>query len=78
MAKLLVLMALAGLLIYWWRSRRPRGAVPPPRVRGAERMVVCAHCGVNVPESESERVGGQFYCTPEHRRRDHPQDPAGS
>jgi uncharacterized protein len=31
-------------------------------------MVACAHCGVNLPESDSVRVGERHYCSEEHRR----------
>lgn len=31
-------------------------------------MVVCAHCGVHVPESEAIRDGNRQYCSEEHRK----------
>ena len=33
-----------------------------------EQMVACAHCGLHVPESESIRGAGEFFCSDEHRR----------
>ena len=33
-----------------------------------EQMVACAHCGLHVPESESVRGAGEFFCSDEHRR----------
>ena len=30
-------------------------------------MVVCAHCGVHLPESDSISVQGKFYCSEAHR-----------
>ena len=30
-------------------------------------MVVCAHCGVHVPESEAVQSGDRHYCSEEHR-----------
>lgn len=38
------------------------------RVLDAEQMVACAHCGLHVPESESVRGSGEFFCSDEHRR----------
>jgi uncharacterized protein len=31
-------------------------------------MVTCAHCHLNVPESESVASDGQHYCCDEHRQ----------
>ena len=31
-------------------------------------MVVCAYCGVHVPESEAFRDGSKLYCSEEHRK----------
>lgn len=32
-----------------------------------ERIVECAHCGLNVPESEALQESGRFYCCDAHR-----------
>ena len=32
-----------------------------------ERILECAHCGLNVPESDGVREGGRFYCCNAHR-----------
>lgn len=32
-----------------------------------EHMLECAHCGVNVPESDGVRDGVRFYCCAAHR-----------
>lgn len=70
---LILILVLAGI---WWlrrvlgRSRsdaRPKGDAAGEGA-APERMVACAHCGVHVPESESVRGGGEFYCCEEHRR----------
>jgi uncharacterized protein len=39
-----------------------------PRAPAVERMVPCAHCGLNLPEREALPVAGRFYCSEEHRR----------
>lgn len=45
-------------------GRREREASTPE----IEQMVACAHCGLHVPESESVRSAGEFFCSEEHRR----------
>lgn len=32
-----------------------------------ERMVACAHCGVNLPQSEAVGDGERFFCGEPHR-----------
>lgn len=66
---LIFLLILAGI---WWVRRalsRPRGrsARSKPALDRPERMLACAHCGVNVPESEGVRDGEHFYCCEAHR-----------
>jgi uncharacterized protein len=65
------------LLVIWvvWRVFRSlRQSVPPPaRSRTGEVMHACAHCGLNVPESEAviEAVikgPALSYCCEAHRR----------
>jgi uncharacterized protein len=41
---------------------------PPADKPSVAHMVVCAHCGVHVPESEAIRNGNQRYCSDEHRK----------
>jgi uncharacterized protein len=67
---LLLFLALVGyLLVKGLKRPRRRGDPPGPRRDlPAERMVTCAHCGVNLPESESVGAGGRHYCSDEHRR----------
>ncbi len=36
--------------------------------REVERMVQCAHCGVNQPISESLLANGRYYCCAAHLR----------
>jgi uncharacterized protein len=67
---LLLFVALVGYLLFKGlkaRSRRDE-QTKPRRDLPAERMVACAHCGVNLPESDSVRVGERHYCSEEHRR----------
>ncbi|MBK6629831.1 MAG: hypothetical protein IPG33_01630 [Betaproteobacteria bacterium] len=71
MSKLILLLVL-GLLAYLvfkgfrrTASRREHSEGDP---RTSERMVVCAHCGVHLPESEALEDGGRRFCSEEHRR----------
>ncbi len=71
MSKLILLLVL-GLLAYLVfkgfqraASRRERSEGDP---RAPERMVVCAHCGVHLPESEALEDDGRHFCSEEHRR----------
>lgn len=70
MTKYLLLIALA--LVVWWLWRKSlvarSGDRRPPAPREAERMVKCAHCGVNQPVSESILADGNYYCCAAHRR----------
>lgn len=66
MAKLLMfgLLAVIVYLILRAAGRRQR---KPPAAPPAQAMVACAHCGVNLPESESLRSGEQHFCCEQHR-----------
>lgn len=70
-----ILLVIAIVLAYWFflgshRARRndtgssasDRSAQPP------ESMVICAYCGLHVPESECIVAAGRHYCSDEHRR----------
>lgn len=67
--KYLLLFALLGAVWWVWSKRkaadeaesRPRPAKDP------EKMVICAQCGVYLPESDSIADGGRAYCCEAHR-----------
>ncbi|MBS3916517.1 MAG: hypothetical protein KGZ31_02355 [Sulfuritalea sp.] len=71
MSKLLLLLFL-GLLAYLVFKGFQRAAVrrerSEERLRSPERMVACAHCGVNLPESEAVEDAGRQFCSEEHRQ----------
>jgi uncharacterized protein len=61
-------LALVVLAVYLLLRKRPRAADQSDRpAPGAEPMVRCAHCGLNVPRSESLALGERYYCSEEHR-----------
>jgi uncharacterized protein len=68
-AKLILIIAVA-LIVYsvvrsFLRKRERADQAPKPRV--SEDMVRCAHCGVNLPLSESLLSKGKYFCSNEHR-----------
>ena len=67
--KYLLLLALVAVAWWAWQKRRERPARPSRNApREAERMVACAYCGVNVPQSESVVDGDQHFCCDAHRQ----------
>lgn len=67
MSKLL-LFGLLGLLVYLIlraSGRKRRGSAAP--MPDTERMVACAQCGLNLPETESLKSGERYYCCEQHR-----------
>ena len=73
MARVLILVALIGLVVWWVLGRVRRGGDAEPRRRrgaggAAEEMVACAHCGVHLPRVDAVLDGERPYCCDEHRR----------
>ena len=59
------------LLVYWIARRFGRRTAQtrrPPAPRAPEQMVTCAHCGINLPISESILSGQRFFCCSEHQQ----------
>lgn len=70
MIKILLLIVI-GFAVWAVIRTYQRSLNKPPvseREKAAEDMVKCAHCGVNLPRSESIYSGGDFFCTPEHKQ----------
>ncbi len=67
--KYLIWLALLGGV--WWvlmaRRKRDRPDSTPPREIPSEKMVVCAFCGVHLPQSEALVVNGESFCNEAHR-----------
>ncbi|HJW10275.1 MAG TPA: PP0621 family protein [Albitalea sp.] len=78
MAKILLLILV--VLVVLWFARAGRGRVAPPKPRAAdsprhEPMVSCAHCGLHLPSSEALPGRGGVFCGEAHRaayERAHP------
>lgn len=73
MSKLILLLFLGFLAYLVFKGIRRAAAKRDDRLQSGkpaepEHMVVCARCGVHIPESEAfEGAGGRF-CSEEHRR----------
>jgi uncharacterized protein len=64
------LLLIVVVFALWWLLR-PRRRVDAPRAQtkssSAERMVVCAHCGVHLPAGEALPGRGGVFCGEAHR-----------
>jgi uncharacterized protein len=68
MGRLLVLIVLVVLAV--WFIRRALRRLQPgdkPLVKEGE-LVRCAHCGVHLPRSEARQAEGILFCSEEHAR----------
>jgi uncharacterized protein len=65
------LLLILVVLVVWWllrpRRRIDASRSPPRRDAAAERMVVCAYCGVHLPAGEALPGRGGVYCGEAHR-----------
>jgi len=72
MLKFLLLVALIALAIWLYRKSNGGRPVNPPQAPvEAENMVICGHCGVRFPASETFMDADIQYCCDEHRRAGH-------
>ena len=66
--KYLLLIAFVAIVWWVWKKRSvQRGQQVPPAPRDPEAMVVCALCGVHLPESDSVSENGAHFCSDAHR-----------
>ena len=66
--KYLLLIALVAVIWWVWKKRAQRPAAGPARAApDPEQMVVCAHCGVYLPQSDSIAANGARFCSEAHR-----------
>jgi uncharacterized protein len=68
MSRIVVWLALAGVL--WWWLRRPgvaAAAARPPAVPAPRPLLRCAHCGAHFPADEAVRDETEAYCGEAHR-----------
>ena len=65
-------IVIGGIIIYLLLKKYFRNLQgPPPAAKPpiAENMVRCAHCGVNVPQTEAIFSRGEYFCGDEHLQR---------
>lgn len=64
-----VLLVVFAALVYWiFRNRnRPTGEPRSSSSKAEEAMVICAHCGVYLPISDSIGDEGARYCSQAHQ-----------
>jgi uncharacterized protein len=71
--KYLLLLVLALLIVWQWRTHRDRKArqQPPPRGSAAQplEMVSCAECGMHITASDALEGRLGSYCSAAHRQR---------
>ena len=70
-AILLILVLLLAYWIFFVKKAKPHQQRSQPS-GNAEKMVVCAYCGLHHPQSESLTADEHSYCCAEHRRLDNP------
>jgi uncharacterized protein len=69
--KLLLLIAVLAVVIWFiagQRKTRAENTHQQTPTKATENIVVCAHCHLHVPESESAMSEGRHYCCDEHRK----------
>ena len=68
-----LIIILVGLWLVLTIIKRAMASLqkPPPDKPTVAKMVVCARCGVHIPESEAVRDGDRCFCSEEHRRNRH-------
>lgn len=74
--KYLLVIVLALVVLWLWRSNRRTGQpdrppAPPAGRPGkpATEVVACAVCDVHLPRSDALPGGNRFYCSDAHRRQ---------
>lgn len=73
MFRILLLLALVGVVFWLVAGRKPRPlapreAPPPKPPQGAQTMLSCAHCGVHLPRDDALTDSqGRAFCCEAHR-----------
>lgn len=65
------LLLIAFVVVIWWVFKNRAVRPTPPRTKASpapEMMVVCAHCGVHLPLSDSIAEHGVHFCSEAHRQ----------
>ena len=70
--RILIIMALVGLALYFVKKTMGARTPPPDRSRqtstpDGDKLVECAHCGARLPASDAVWKEGHTYCSMTHR-----------
>lgn len=68
MMKLFLLLAVLAFVAWYLTGQRKKGSDSKTQSGTTENIVICAHCRLHVPESESISFGGRHYCCEDHRK----------
>ncbi len=71
----LLFIVIGGLIIYLLLKkyfRNLQGPAPTAKPSITENMVRCAHCSVNLPQTEAIFSRGEYFCGDEHRQLHQP------
>lgn len=63
LVRLLLVMALLGLVVVFLRLWRARQLPNYKGEKTAQKLVQCAHCHVYLPQSHAEKFGQHWYCS---------------
>jgi len=66
--KFLLFVIMLAVIWWIWSKKKRRPQQPVIKEHPVEKMVVCAHCQLHLPESDSLSAGQQFYCCEAHRQ----------
>lgn len=67
------------ILVVIWAIKRTRINTTPPKntpPAAASNMIVCAHCGIHLPQDEAVMGEKGVYCSTEHRTAAQDRNPA--
>jgi len=67
MSRLLLWVAIVGVVVWWLVRTRQRASGQPRAPRQAPAFAVCAHCGVHLPVDDAIVDGKRLYCSDAHR-----------
>ena len=64
----LIFIILIIVLVFWLFKSYRKKVPKQDELAKTQDMVSCAHCGINLPKSESLFVDGKHYCSTAHSR----------
>ncbi|MBE7420590.1 MAG: hypothetical protein HS128_23075 [Ideonella sp.] len=67
MTRLLLWVAIAGVVVWWLVRTRQRASGQRRTPAQAPSLTVCAHCGVHLPVGDAIVDGQSRYCSEAHR-----------